>query len=80
MTLYETILGGTVIGVVSSALGIFIGGKGKLPKEDFQRICNERQNSCSTHICSEIGHMKESQKEMKVDIKEILKRVKINGS
>lgn len=71
----EAIVGGILLSALSTSIGIAMGKDGKLSKEDFQRICAERQNACTQNMCAELRHIKEEQNEMKSDIKELLKRV-----
>jgi len=72
MTLFEGISIGIIVALFSGILGILIGGAGKVSKE----TCNNKRNSCNTIVCNELKHIKEEQKEMKLDIKELLKRIK----
>ena len=72
MTFGETVVGGFIITIFGTMAGLLIGGRNKVSKED----CRERQAACTTHICSEISHVATSQKEMKSDIKDILKIIR----
>jgi hypothetical protein len=71
----EAIVGGVLLSALSTVTGIALGGRNKLSKEDFQRICSERQSACTHNMCIELKHIKDEQAEMKRDIKELLKRV-----
>jgi hypothetical protein len=75
LTDLEKVLSGSVIASISALGGFLLGGRNKISKEDFQRICNERQSACTHNMCIELKHIKEEQSEMKKDVKELLKRV-----
>lgn len=71
----EAVVGGVLLSALSTSIGLAIGKGSKLSKEDFHRICTERQSACTQNMCSELKHIKEEQNEMRSDIKELLKRV-----
>lgn len=75
MTPIEYILSGIAVALFAGLLGYIVGDKNKISGKKFDNICKERQASCSTHICSELEHIKEDQKDMKKDIKELLRRI-----
>lgn len=69
----DTIFGGIAVSSFATLLGYIIGSKGKMSVEDFDKHCKERQESCNAKVCIELGHLRNDLKEMKLDIKEILK-------
>lgn len=70
----EAIVYGVLLSALSTVSGIALGGRNKISKEDFQRICVERQASCTASMYLELKHIKEEQTEMRSDVKELLKR------
>ena len=81
MTMHDAILIGIIVAAFSALAGIAVGKLGKISREE----CESKRGSCTALICSELKHIKEEQvtvrneqKELKVDIKEILKYVKIS--
>lgn len=75
MTPVESILSGIIIALVALIFGKLWGEKGKLTEEQ----CLQRQKSCSTVFCHDLTMIKDDQREMKDDIKEIKKYI-MNGN
>ena len=69
MSVWEDIIKGIILAIIGTLIGIAVGGRNKMSRLE----CRERQQSCTLHVCSEIGHLREEQKEIKTDIKDILK-------
>ncbi len=67
----ETIFAGVMISVISLFIGKMWGEKSKVSDD----MCKERQGGCFTAVCVELTSIKESQKEMKEDMKEIKRQL-----
>jgi len=78
MTGLEQVFGGIIIAVGGTGLGGLIFGKNKLTKEEFQELCSERQHHCTALMCVELKHLRESQEEVKRDMKAVLKKISDN--
>ena len=70
MTLAEQILSGAVLALGGGLIGRVTG------LATFNRICKERQTSCTVHVCGELTHIKDDLKEARDDIKTLLKNTK----
>ena len=74
MSVHEAILIGIIVAVVSTMTGMLLGKRGRVLTSE----CEERRKSCNAIVCNELGHIKHEQAEMKKDIKELLRRTKVN--
>lgn len=72
----DLIVSGIAVGSFTGLLGYVIGSKDKLSTGNFNKICCERQAACANLVTAELDHIKNDQKEMKADIKTILKNQK----
>jgi hypothetical protein len=68
ITFGEQILSGVVLALGGGLVGRISG------ISTFNKICKERQSACTTHMCSEITDIKETQKTIQDDIKKLLQR------
>jgi hypothetical protein len=63
----ESVFAGVMIAIISLFIGKMWGEKSKVS----DGVCKERQEGCFTAVCVELQSIKDSQKEMKDDMKEI---------
>lgn len=68
MTFGEQILSGVVLALGGGLVGRISG------ISTFNKICRERQSSCSLHMCAEISDIKKTQEVIQEDIKKLLQK------